>query len=131
MPEIRQNIRTATIVVAANDSLHKNMADYVCDGTADDVEIQAALDALPAGGGKVVLLEGEYSIASTINLSDYQTLEGQGFNTILRAKNGFGNYSVVYATGKTHAIRVRRRGLARLDCQLPRGLASLRHQIHA
>ena len=48
MPEITQDIRGATLVVAANDSLHKNMADYVCDGVADQVEIQAALDALPA-----------------------------------------------------------------------------------
>jgi len=44
--------RTATFVVAASDSKKKSDADYVCDGTADDVQIQAAIDALPGGGGQ-------------------------------------------------------------------------------
>ena len=41
--------RTATYVVAASDARDevKAQADYVCDETADDVEIQAAVDALP------------------------------------------------------------------------------------
>ena len=42
--------RTATVVVAAADSLHPEQADYVCDGVDDQVEIQAAIDALPNGG---------------------------------------------------------------------------------
>ena len=42
----------ATVVVAASDSLNKAAANYVCDGVDDDVEIQEAIDALPAGGGK-------------------------------------------------------------------------------
>ena len=40
----------ATVVVAASDSLNKAAANYVCDGVADNVEIQAAIDALPGGG---------------------------------------------------------------------------------
>jgi len=83
MPEIKQDLRTATMIVAADDSLHKNMADYVCDGTADNVEIQAALDALPATGGEVHLLDGTYVIADDIVLDSYQTLSGCGSNTIL------------------------------------------------
>ncbi len=51
----------ATVVVAASDSLNKAAANYVCDGVADEVEIHAAIAALPATGGKVVLLEGNYS----------------------------------------------------------------------
>ena len=41
--------RTATKVVAANDSTadSKVAADEVCDGTADDVQVQAVIDALP------------------------------------------------------------------------------------
>lgn len=30
----------------------KDDCDYLCDGTADDVEINAAIQALPEGGGK-------------------------------------------------------------------------------
>jgi hypothetical protein len=50
--------RSATFVVAANDSstLSKQQADYVCDGTDDQVEIQAAIDAANVlGGGKVIV----------------------------------------------------------------------------
>jgi len=51
---------SATLVIAASDSNDTSRADYVADGTDDQVQIQAAIDALPAGGGKVVLLEGTY-----------------------------------------------------------------------
>lgn len=84
MPEIKQDIRTATFIVAANDSLHKNMADYVCDGVNDHLEIQAALDALPATGGEVLLLDGTYNIEVNLVMDSNQTLRGCGRNTILR-----------------------------------------------
>lgn len=74
---------TATVVVAAADSLNQAAANYVCDGNNDEVEIQAALDALPAGGGEVVLLDGTYHVETQIDLDSYQTLRGQGWNTIL------------------------------------------------
>jgi len=63
-----QVARIATYVVAASDApAHaKAQADYVCDGTADNVEIQAAIDALPSGGGKVVLSEGKFILTSKI-----------------------------------------------------------------
>jgi len=60
--------KTATFVVAASDSTtqSKAQADYVCDGTDDQVEIQAAIDALPAGGGVVKLLEGTFTNSDRI-----------------------------------------------------------------
>lgn len=73
--------RSVTRTVAANDSSadSKAEADYLCDGVNDQVEIQAALDSLPANGGRVVLLEGTYNIAATIRVEkDSTTLEGQG-----------------------------------------------------
>lgn len=62
--------RGATFLVAANDASarSKAQADYVCDGTADDVEIQAAINALPVGGGRVQLSEGTFTIAATITM---------------------------------------------------------------
>lgn len=74
---------TATVVVAASDSLNKAAANYVCDGVADDVEIQAAINALPAGGGKVVLLEGIYNVNNRIDLCSNAVLEGSGWGTQL------------------------------------------------
>jgi len=78
--------RSATYVVASSDApAHvKAQADYVCDGTADDVEIQAAIDALPAGGGKVVLSEGIFNVNAGITIGDNTHIEGLGWNTILR-----------------------------------------------
>lgn len=77
--------RAATYIVAASNSVHKETADYICDGTADEVEINAAIAALPSGGGKVLLLEGTYNISDTITISkENATLEGMGSrNTIL------------------------------------------------
>jgi len=77
------DLRIATFVVAASDSVHKYEADYRCDGTDDHVQIQAALDKLPATGGEVFLLDGTYNIEVALALDSYQTLRGCGRNTIL------------------------------------------------
>lgn len=56
--------------------------DYLCDGTADEVEINAAIAALPENGGEVRLLDGVYNVSSNIVLShDNVILSGQGKNT--------------------------------------------------
>ncbi len=77
-------VRTATYVVAASDapSHVKKQADYVCDGTDDQVEIQAAIDALPAEGGSVHLTAGTFS-AATIILRSNVSLSGEGAATLL------------------------------------------------
>ena len=76
---------SATLVVAASDSRITTTADYVCDGTADQVQINDAITALPSDGGKIVLLEGTYSIAAQIDMQkDNIGLVGMGKNiTIL------------------------------------------------
>ena len=51
---------------------------------ANDRDIQAALDALPAGGGEVVLPPGKFEIHQPVVLHrDFQTLRGAGATTIL------------------------------------------------
>lgn len=60
-------------------------ADYVCDGVADNVEIQAALDSLPLSGGTVYIKSGTYNLAATINMPSYCRLVGEGYGTTLRA----------------------------------------------
>ena len=110
MPGLQQNttspqttpdsvIEAADFVVAASDSQDKEQADYVCDGISDDIEIQAAIDALPSGGGVVALLEGTYIIdgvptvspeyRSIIILKDSVSVVGSGFNTILKLADGY------------------------------------------
>lgn len=69
----------ATIVVAASNSLNRGAANYVCDGTDDQVEIQEAIDAAagaPYLGGVVQLSEGLFYISDTIHMRDYVSLIG-------------------------------------------------------
>ena len=107
--------RSVTFVVAANDStaLGKSHADYTCDGTADEAEINTAIDALPATGGRVLLLEGTYYINSSITIdnaasNDYVTLEGQGMGTILTIPNGHGSImDMIDCNGAVTGIKIK------------------------
>ena len=59
--------------------------DYLCDGTADDVEINAAIQALPATGGQILILDGTYIITASITIDKIGvTLRGNGTATILQ-----------------------------------------------
>ena len=93
--------RSRTLIVAANDSLDKTKADYVCDGTADQVEIQTAIDDLGATGGTVLLLEGTYNMANWIEPDNYVTIEGQGFATVLNSHN---LDAVIFPQSKTMVV---------------------------
>lgn len=69
----------------------------ICDGVDDQVEIQAAIDALPAGGGTILLLEGTYTCSAVttqysilINKNNVH-LTGQGSGTVIKVKDSFGD----------------------------------------
>ena len=95
----------ATIFVAASDASAASIAaalpQYRCDGTADDVQIQAAITALPAGGGKVVLSEGTFNIAAVISLLSNTWLQGQGRATILKRPDSV-DANFLYGTSVTN-----------------------------
>lgn len=75
----RFTVGTSTAGWTAND------CDYLCDGTADDVEINAAIQALPAEGGEIIILDGTYNITATIAMNkDNVTLSGNGSSTVLK-----------------------------------------------
>lgn len=77
-------VGAATVIVAASDSVNKDKADYVCDGTNDEVEINNAINSLPSGGGKVLLLEGTYYLSNPISITlSNVSLEGMGKSTVL------------------------------------------------
>ena len=91
----------ATKIVAAANSLDTTCsagvcinprADYVCDGTADQVEIQNAIFNLKSRGpGAVYLLEGTYNISASIIIdntngdSSGTAIIGTGRGTVLKA----------------------------------------------
>lgn len=60
-------IKTATYVIAASDSPSSDGADYTCDGTDDEVQIQAAIDAIDTSGdpGIILFLPGTFNVQST------------------------------------------------------------------
>jgi hypothetical protein len=71
----------ATVAAVNSPASLKNSATYVCDGTADQVEIQAALDGLPATGGWVQLLAGTFTISDTVRVEKHgTTLAGRGMS---------------------------------------------------
>ncbi|MCK4329604.1 right-handed parallel beta-helix repeat-containing protein [candidate division WOR-3 bacterium] len=58
--------------------------DWVCDGTADDVEIQAALDQINTlGGGVVYVKQGTYNLSSNLTPYSNTILMGTGPGTVL------------------------------------------------
>ena len=67
----------ATVTVAASDSPFRTRADYVCDGTDDGVEINAAIDKIESIGGTVQLMGGTYTLHST-GIIEKQAIRLQG-----------------------------------------------------
>ena len=100
-----------TFVVAASDASTRiiNQADYIADGTADDVEIQAAIDALPTAGGTVFLSEGTFTLAEGININDNDiAFVGSGYATLIKAGSSvtFTNSALVRTSGGKSRIRI-------------------------
>lgn len=70
-------------------------ADYVVDGTLDNVQIQAALDAVnDAGGGVVRLLKHTFNCGPAITIGNKTTIEGSGVGVTVVRKNNGANSSV-------------------------------------
>jgi parallel beta-helix repeat protein len=70
--------------------------DYVCDGTADDVQLQQALDAVPAEGGTVYVKAGEYDMTATVTIPSNCMLMGSGRSTIFKANASMGGTTNVF-----------------------------------
>jgi hypothetical protein len=68
-----QSGRSSTFTVAASNASAGWLAqaDYITDGVADEVQIQAAIDALPASGGRIHLSTGTFNIAAPIEMNDH------------------------------------------------------------
>jgi len=101
----------ATAVVGFNANLTGRENYFLCDGTADDVQIQAAIDYVSAlGGGSTFVERGTYEITQTITIPDNITLAGTGSTTLLRSSNGAAGHvieNVDYATGANSNIVIR------------------------
>jgi hypothetical protein len=68
----------ASVTVAASNSHGKNTAQYICDGSDDQTEIQAAINQVASSGGSVYLLDGTFNVAGDIYLVSGVNLIGKG-----------------------------------------------------
>lgn len=107
-----------TKVIAASNTPGSPSADYVCDGTDDQVEINSAITALSATGGKIKLLAGTYTFgngaAGTKDVLVNQnkiTIEGEGrTNTIINrgynpSSTSDGALFIVSATASNFSLK--------------------------
>lgn len=97
MPLYPPVLGTMTLTVAASNAPAKVIAraDYVCDGVADEVQINAAL----AASDSVELSAGTFTQAAKAAItSSHKTLKGQGNATIMTLANG-ANDNVLEVTG--------------------------------
>lgn len=88
--------RGATITIASATALNKSQYDYACDGTADEVEINAAIESLDGIGGCVELSDGTFYLqnAQKIFINSGIWLKGQGASTILFGYDNFTSVAV-------------------------------------
>jgi len=117
--------RNATLTVSASDTpaALKNLANYKCDGTADEVEINAAIAALPTGGatsvktseentyasagGTILLLAGTYNLDAPISNTTVNAcvLRGEGQATILNNRQTDAGHAIHFnGVGQTYGL---------------------------
>lgn len=83
-----QAIQKAILTIGFIGQAYAVPPDYQVDGTADDVEVSQALNALPATGGKLILYAGNWKFNVTVSRAiNNVTIEGDGKGTYL-ANNG-------------------------------------------
>lgn len=112
---------TGYILVASNDApaAVKAYADFVCDGTADQDQINSAIDLaaalqsrnpdMPAGAkqyGKVILTGGRFNISSGILMRTAVHLSGAGWLTELRSAGCNTAGLIMLADPKDHLCKV-------------------------
>lgn len=85
----------ASVLVAANDSpaAVKARAAFLCDGTADEVQVQAACDALTAGG-VVILAPGTYNFAAGVVNTANVPLRIVGHGATINLASGITGFKV-------------------------------------
>ena len=96
---------SGTVVVATADSSQaaRESADFVGDGQGDQVEINAAIRALPGVGGTVLLAEGTYDIRREPGMLGGVLIER---SHVVLAGRGSATRLVLAADQNTNVIRI-------------------------
>lgn len=81
---------------------------FLCDGTGDQTEINAAINAVAAqGGGDVYLAGYQFNLSGSVLMKSGVLLRGGGMMTELRASSGFGGGLIQLADVNVHMTTVR------------------------
>lgn len=96
-----------TVIVAASDSLNKASADFICDGTDDQVEINAAIERIAPIGGVCYLMEGAFKITDSILVrAPGVELRGSGWHSVINAgTNCVANSGYILAGSDTVGVK--------------------------
>lgn len=90
--------RSATLTIAASgaSATEKAQADYVCDGTDDQVEINAAVAAIDAAyGGRIQLSKGSFGTTDSILIDRRMELVGMGERVTVIERAGAGTNPMI------------------------------------
>lgn len=79
---------SVTKIVASTDSVHPNRADYQCNGTNDQVEINNAITEASVSSGTVKLLGGVFYTPASVEMKNGVALIGQGRGSVLKVPDG-------------------------------------------
>jgi hypothetical protein len=101
LDEHRANNLVVFVCASNAGATHQAFADsaYLCDGDADEIEINAAITAVNAAGGGIVLLSpGTFTVDDSVTLLQNVELVGSGKNaTVITVANGVATgFSIVY-----------------------------------
>lgn len=104
----------SVVRIAANDSsvADKAIADDVCDGTADNVEIQAALTALHDGGGMVILAPGTYNITTALDIIGDDELDDTSDMWLV---GGGPNLTMINAASNVNGINIHKNAKVHIE----------------
>lgn len=94
--------RPESNVVTVAAQYYSGYADYYCDGTNDQEEINKAVNYL-VGGGQIKLTRGDYNLTTSVTLTSNISLIGDGNGTVLNG-NATGMI-VVSCTGQATAYK--------------------------
>lgn len=99
----------AGIFIAASDSSAKDkaVADYVCDGVNDEVEVLAAIAALPATGGVIEFAPGTFIRGADIAITKGNLkIIGQGRSTIWKMKDSTNANAQIFSATSIDGIAI-------------------------
>jgi hypothetical protein len=95
--------RTPTIIVAEGNSENSDRADVVCDGSADDEQIQEAIDKVGSSTDEIEIhfMDGDYSFDSNLSFSGFDKAFMTGPGVIDLAAGAAAGSTDLYVFGLT------------------------------